>query len=72
MSIELICKHEVGNPHDTHAAAMTKFVARECHTVGHITKKFSYFHEMWWCDLLRSTTDATQCFKIGKKVGKLL
>ena len=36
---ELICKREVGNPHDTHAVAIKKDIAGVLTTVGHSPRK---------------------------------
>ena len=38
---ELVCEHEIGNVHDTHAVAMRKDIDGVTITVGHIPRKIS-------------------------------
>ena len=38
---ELLCKHEIGNAHDTHAVTIKKYIGGVQTTVWHIAKKIS-------------------------------
>ena len=38
---DLLCEHEVGNPHDTYAVAIRKDIAAEITTLGHIPRRIS-------------------------------
>ena len=67
---ELICKREVGNPHNTHAVAIKKAISGLLTTVGHAPRTISNsFYKAWWHDSDR--VNGHRCYSADLEQGGL-